>query len=317
MIKLYEKKGRGLKLEGNISPNDLVIVTEMNHITEVQHMEKMNQRATIKKLDKHTYLDLQTGEIKRFELSENRAANYHSLKQTFKKLRYLINANFEGKENELHIILTYAENMTDNERLYIDFDKFIKRLRYKYKDKTTIDYINVVEPQERGAWHCHVLMKFNDLEKIYIPNKFCKVTKEPIDAPLYEMWGHGWVKIKSLKNVDNIGAYLSAYLTDVELTNENALYAAKEKLEIVEKNVEGENKRFIKGGRLHLYPSGMNLYRKSKGIKFPERKKMLFKDVKKIVGSAKPHFKKNYVVENEEFYNVITLMQYNKKRISE
>lgn len=287
-----------------IAPDDLVIVTETNHIVEVQHMEKMNTQATIKKLDKHNYLHLQTGEIKEFKLSENRAENFNSLRQTFKKLRYLINANYEGKPNELHVVLTYKENMTDTEKLYDDFRKFIQRLKYKYKNISSIDYISVVEPQQRGAWHCHVLMRFNDLKSIYIKNK-----------DLADLWGHGFVQVKSLKNVDNIGAYLSAYLTDVELTNENVLYAAKEKLEIVEKNVEGENKRFIKGGRLHLYPSGMNLYRKSRGIKMPKREKMLYKNVKKIVGSAQPHYEKTYNVENDDFQNTITFQQYNLKRL--
>src|SRR5690606_20448669 len=122
---------------------------------------------------------------------------------------------------------------------------------------------------------------FNELEKVYIPNKFDK-NNNPIDAPLYDIWGHGWVRIKSLKNVDNIGAYLSAYLTDIELNDSNIIAAAKNKMEIKTVEVEGVSKKYIKGGRLHLYPPGMNLYRKSKGIKFPERKKILYKNVKKI-----------------------------------
>ncbi|WP_441299881.1 rolling circle replication-associated protein, partial [Brevibacillus reuszeri] len=187
-----------------IMPDDLVTVTSMNHIIEIQHMAKMNTRSRIRKLDKHHYVDLETGEKKEFSLSVNRGENENSLRQTFKRLRYLINNNFVGKPNELHLIQTYAENMTDHNQLYKDFNKFIKRLKYKYKDKTTIDYISVVEPQGRGAWHCHVLMRFNDVESLFIPN-----------AELRELWGHGFVTIKPLKDVDNIGAYLSAYLTDV------------------------------------------------------------------------------------------------------
>ena len=61
--------------------------------------------------------------------------------------------------------------MTDPKKLYTDNEKFMKRVRYFFKDETTIDYINVVEPQGRGAWHCHFLLRFNDLEKIFIANK--------------------------------------------------------------------------------------------------------------------------------------------------
>jgi len=300
-----------------ISPEEYVRVTEMNHVIEVQHMERVNRKNHIKKMDKDRYVDISTGEIKEFNHSENRKQNYNSLRQTFKKLSYLINNNFIGKSNELHITLTYAENMTDSKKLYTDFDKFIKRLRYNYQNDSSIDYLSVVEPQERGAWHCHVLMRFNDLEKIYIPNKFDKQNR-PIDAPLFDIWGHGFVKIKSLKDVDNIGAYLSAYLTDIDFEEISTLgtgvRVSEAGLEVVTKVVDGKEKKFVKGGRLHMYPPGMNIYRKSKGIAKPERQEMKFKDVKKVVGSTKPHYQKSYHIENDDFTNTITFFQYNKKR---
>lgn len=298
-----EKMGKTNDDKPLIKPDDLVTVTEMNHIVEVQHMEKMNTKNRIKKIDKERYMDIDTGEIKEFELSENRQENYNSLRQTFKRLRYLINNNFIGSANELHITLTYKENMTDTKRLYEDFKKFIMRLKYAYKEKSSIDYLCVVEPQGRGAWHCHVLMRFNELDKVYIKN-----------TDLRRIWGLGFVTIKSLKDVDNIGAYLSAYLTDLELTNDNYLKAIQEKREVVIKQVEGKEKKFIKGGRLHMYPSGMNLYRNSKGIVKPKRKKMRYKDIKKIVGSAQPHYEKSYHIENDNFENTISFEQYNMKR---
>src|SRR5690606_23256476 len=205
--------------------------------------------------------------------------------------------------NELHITLTYKENMTDPKRLYVDFDRFFKRLRYKYKNDSSIDYVSVIEPQGRGAWHCHVLMRFNDLDKVFIKSD-----------DLSALWGQGFIKIKSLKDIDNIGAYLSAYLADVELTDDNMLRAFVEESHIVIREVEGQEKRFVKGGRLHMYPSGMNLFRKSKGMMYPERKEMLFKDIEKVVGSAKPHYSKSYHIENDDFENTISFLQYNKKR---
>lgn len=286
-----------------ISPDSIVTVTEMNHLTEIQFMEKMNNQSNIKKLNSDEYVDLKTGEIKEFEKTENRSQSYNSLRQTFKKLRYLINNNFTGKRNELFLTLTYAENMTDPKKLYDDVRKFVMRLKYHFKDESTIDYINVVEPQERGAWHCHVLIRFNELGNIFIPNQ-----------EMADLWGHGFVTIKSMKNVDNIGAYLSAYLADVELTNENVSVAVQNGLTVVEKEINGETKRFIKGGRLHLYPTGMNLYRKSKGVVSPERKKMKYSEAIKKVGSAKPHFVRTIDISTDTFENTIAYEQYNLKR---
>src|SRR5699024_3425633 len=122
-------------------------VTEMNRLTEIQFMEKMNNKANIRKLNSDEYVLLETGEIKEFEKKENRSQSYNSLRQTFKRLRYLINNNFVGNKNELFLTLTYKENMTDPKKLYKDIEKFIKRLRYRFENESTIDYINVVEPQ--------------------------------------------------------------------------------------------------------------------------------------------------------------------------
>lgn len=289
-----------------ISPGSSVRVTKMNHLVEVQHMEKMNRTNHIQKLDKERYLNLKTGEIGEFKKGEVRSDSLNSLRQTFKKLRYLINNNYVGAGHELFITLTYKENMTDNKRLYSDFDKFMKRFRYQYSKKFgSIDYMTVVEPQERGAWHHHLLVRFNDMEgsKVYIPNN-----------DVAALWGHGFTNMHSLNGVDNIGAYLSAYLADVELTDDNVGVAFDGNVEVVSKVVDGQEKKFIKGGRLHLYPSGMNLYRKSKGIQMPVREEMKYGDIKKVVGSDKPHYVKTLVVEQDDFKNTITYEQYNTKR---
>jgi hypothetical protein len=279
-----------------IAPEEVVKVTKMNHIVEVQHMEKMNRKANIKKLDADTYLEISTGEIKEFNHSENRQQNYNSLRQTFKKMRYLINNNFTGKGNELHITLTYKENVTDTSQLYKDFKRFMTRLKRKAEKKTTVDYMSIVEPQGRGAWHCHVLMRFNDMDKVFIKN-----------SEIRQMWGNGFVKIKALKGVDNIGAYLSAYLTDIEVDDQ-----CEKEAQV--KIVDGEEKKFLKGGRLHMYPPGMNLYRKSKGIVEPERVEMRFKDIKKVVGAATPHYQKSITIKDEDYENTISYIQYNTKR---
>lgn len=280
-----------------------VTVTKMGHIVEVQHMKKKNTIQTIKKLDKFNYVDLTTGEIKQFNKIENRQQSYNSLRQTFKKLRYLINNNFKGKPNELYITLTYRPADYIADKVSLDYKNFLKRLKYKFKGISTIDAIRVQEPHATGKWHFHVLLRFNDLDKIFIPSK-----------QLADIWGKGYVNIKSLKNVDNIGAYLSAYLTDLEFTEDKVPVALKEGLKVVYKDIEGESKPIIKGGRLHMYPPGLNIFTKTKGIVYPEREEMLFQDVKKVVGSQQPHYSKKYVIDNDNFNNEITFVQYNLKR---
>lgn len=289
-----------------IRPNDIVTVTEMNHIIEIQHMQKMNTRQNIKKMNKDEYVDLKTGEIKEFNHFENRKDSYNSLRQTFKKLKYLVNNNFNGKKNELWVTLTYrgVEQTNDIKKVSRDYDNFRGRLERKFKKTTSVDMLKILEPHASGNWHLHVLMRFNDVKTIYVHS-----------SEMAELWSHGFATVKSLKDVDNIGAYISAYLSDLELTDQTVQVALREDRKIAVKEVDGEEKKFIKGGRLHLYPPGSNIYSKSKGIKYPERKKTKYKNVKKIVGSAKPHYKNSSHVKNEDFENTITYEQYNLKRI--
>ena len=292
------------KNDGNeidIQESHYVTVTDMGHLIEIQHMKKRNSAVHIRKLDADTYLNLATGEICEFEKSENRSENVNSLRQTFKKMRYLINNNFKGKANELFVTLTFAKDSYDEKMVSSDVKNFVKRLKYRYRAESTIDYINVIEPHQSGQFHSHVLLRFNDVKKIYIPV-----------LELKEIWSHGRVDIKTLKNVDNIGAYLSAYLADIELPEGKGSNGQ----EVVIKEVDGEKKKFIKGGRLKHYPPGMNLFSASRGIKYPDREEMTYKNAKKRVGSVKPHYKKSYEIQNEDFSNTITYEQYNLKRDS-
>ena len=297
-----------------ILPNESVIVTQTNHIVEIQFMARMNEHANIKKLDKEHYVDLRTGEVQEFKHYVNRADGVNSLRQTFKKLRYLINNNFTGAQNEKFLTLTYAENMQDRERLYKDFEKFMKKLKYAYKDVSSVDYLSVVEPQARGAWHMHVLLRFNDIDTVFLDGD-----------ELRRLWPHGFHTVKSLHDVDNIGAYVSAYLTDIEYVDgvrEEMMYSPHLKndvwrndcaIDIEEKN----GKKYVKGGRLHFYPPGINLYRKSKGIKEPERQRMKYDKIKGVVGSHQPHYTTALRISDSdsEFANTIIYEQYNLKRL--
>lgn len=294
-----------------IKPEKKVKLTEMGNIKEIMALEKKCLTPFgIKKLNAYEYIVLDTGEVKEYNKIENRAQDKESLRKTFKHIRELINTNFLGNPNELCFTITYAENMTDTKVLYKDFDRFMKKLKYKYG---SIDYINVVEPQGRGAWHCHILLIFNDLKKAYIPNK-----------EVSEMWGNGFVKVKAIKkNIDNLGAYLSAYLGDVEFDESkimellhDGVIREGQTINIKEVEVDGVKKKIIKGGRLHYYPPGMNIYRASRGIKQPTVRHMSYKEAKKIVGAATPTYTTLTIIEDDlgKRINSITYEQYNSKR---
>ncbi|MDM0495601.1 hypothetical protein [Clostridium perfringens] len=296
-----------------INSRKKIKLTDMGNIKEIMYLEKCTRQPFgIKKISKNEYMVIATGEVLEYQnRSENRSQDKESLRKTFKKIRELINTNFIGNKNELCFTITYKENIRDPKILYNDFRKFMKKLKYKYGD---VDYINVVEPQGRGAWHCHILLRFNDLKKAYIPNK-----------EISEMWGKGFVKVKAMKkDIDNLGAYLSAYLGDIEINDSNITQLVQDgaikvghAVNIKEVEIEGKKKKFIKGGRLHYYPTGMNIYRASRGIKQPTVTHMSYEDAKKIVGAATPTYSTCTLIQddNENIVNTIVYEQYNLKRI--
>ena len=123
------------------------------------------------------------------------------------KLRRLILANFD--ENSKFVTLTFrdgeVEDLGDVEQTNPLFKKFIMRL--KYHVKKDLRYAAVIEFQDkngRGAVHYHMIC---DLD--FLPHE-----------ELERIWGHGFVKINSLKarmredgrDVDNVGAYMIKYM---------------------------------------------------------------------------------------------------------
>lgn len=107
----------------------------------------------------------------------------------------LLNANFD--ENSKFVTLTFADNITDLDIAHKEFDKFMKRLKRRYGG---FKYAAVVEFQKRGAVHYHFV---SDLP--YIPKD-----------ELAEIWRNGFVRINNIAHVDNVGAYISKYMTKAE-----------------------------------------------------------------------------------------------------
>lgn len=207
---------------------------------------------SVRKVDADHYVNCSTGEICVYShRSTSRAESIQSTRRSLTYLRALVNTNCRKDNIEClkWVTLTYAENVRDSARVYRDFKSFIAKYRRVYGP---VEYIVVVEPQARGAWHCHVII-IHPCKAPYVPN-----------ARLRELWGQGFVQVKNLSCVDNIGAYLSAYLGDVEV---DPSYQGDDA--VVKTMADGLKKKFIKGGRLALYPPGMNIYRCSRGVLRP------------------------------------------------
>lgn len=293
--------------------NSNVTLTVMGDIFEIRYQAKANE-PKIRKYDKDHYIDLRTGEFCEFNHSTTRAEDMGSLAQSLKRLREIINTNVTEPKNALWVTLTYAENMTDEKRLYEDFRRFHQRLKtYHHKQNLPgYHYIAVGEPQGRRSWHLHLLLIYTT-KAPFIPN-----------ADIARIWKHGFTKTMGLKNVDNLGAYLSAYLGDMELTQafQNGMKissnAAIKEFTVTDESGSRNTKHYIKGARLKFYPKGFKIYRTSKGIIPPTVVNMPYNQALQVVGNAPLTYEHTIQLVNDcgEVINTINYKQYNRKRKS-
>lgn len=256
---------RKIDVPSSIDFRHSVSLKYLGNKREISIFERHSAGTTIMPVSRDEYVLLSTGEVKRFENhAENRTENIRNLEKTMRNLSDLINANISPENSECcrFITLTYKENMVDSERLYLDFRNFNKRFkRYMEQSGHSYEYIVSVEAQGRGAFHLHCIFIFAR-KAPYIENTL-----------LAEMWGLGFVSIQAMnKNIDDIGKYLTAYLTDLPIDDTSDVEAELAGGKIKEVDTAGKSKRIVKGARLKLIPVGMRIYRYSKGIKKPMAK---------------------------------------------
>lgn len=286
---------------------DIIKFKKCGNIYQLSYSDKRNYDCKIKKIDKDNYINLDTGELKQFVHYENRADDKTYLRKTFSNLRDLLNTNITDVKKCRWITLTYRENMQDTKKLYSDYKIFNILLRRKIG---AYEYIAVAEPQGRGAWHLHIVMIFEKTAP-YIDQKWLE----------NDIWKNGSVKVKKLDDVDNVGAYLTAYLGDLDIDECNNQNISIKGLEIKEIDViddKGQElkKRYVKGARLSLYPPKFNLYRISRGIKKPQVEILPEIEAKKKISSAKLTFEKTFKITDEVtgFSNIISHRYYNTNK---
>lgn len=174
---------------------------------------------------------------KKGERSEDYQENREKvLKRASRDLRRLINANVwcYGDCTPKFATFTFADNVIDLEQANNEWQKFIKRLNYRVfgSKRSVAKYSVVVEFQRRGAVHYHAV--FYNLPFIN-------------SNELASVWGNGFVKINKIDNVDNIGAYVTKYMTkeskDPRLSGKKSYFSSRGLLKPVEITDEKEVSR--------------------------------------------------------------------------
>lgn len=101
------------------------------------------------------------------------------------------------------LTLTYKDNVKDYTKAYKDFYNFVKMIKYKFN--IDLKYLRVIELQQRGSIHFHVVI-FNS-EFVNIPY-----------IEIYGTWRFGAVHIRKIDvfddaTADRVGNYIGKYLS--------------------------------------------------------------------------------------------------------
>lgn len=167
-----------------------------------------------------------------------------SLYRSRARLRRLVNANVDewasitGKRyRPLFLTLTFRENIIDLQSANYEFTKFIQNLNYLIGfKKSIIKYLVVPEFQKRGAVHYHVII-FN---LPFVDNIYDKLNR---------IWGNGFMLLKSLDKINNIGNYISKYMSkgkvDLRLISNKAYFASHGLKQPIESKDETRIKKIL------------------------------------------------------------------------
>lgn len=138
---------------------------------------------------------------------EGRGARKDSIERARRKIKRLINSNvYVYGRNPIFVTYTFKGNVSSIREANRVFKSHIRDIRRDIVGRS-VRYVGVPEIQGRRAeiygvsvWHFHVV--FFDLP--YIEN---------IKEKFEKSWGAGWVQIKVIDHVRNVGAYVSKYFS--------------------------------------------------------------------------------------------------------
>lgn len=289
----------------NIAPPDnaIVKVKICGNIAEVRYTQRGNQTARIKKIDKNSYVVLSTGEVREFQRGKSRLDDKQSLKESLSRLRDYLNTAVTDIKKARWLTLTYAEQMSDPERLYNDFKAFNRRCRKRYGH---YEFIAANEFQKRGSLHIHAVLVF-DKAAPFMDNK-----------TVSDMWQQGFVNIRKLKNVSDVGRYIGGYIGDAPIGELGqfpaGVQAGQIKVVDLKKGRKKSSTAVIKGARLSLMPPGFNLYRISRGIKPPTVSLMMNADADYMLRDWALTYQGTYRLADESrgLNSVISTAYYNR-----
>lgn len=202
-----------------------------NNVLEVYAYEKEPGLKVNKDIDDdYNPLDLENTKLDIDSLVRTEERRKQTVRDARNTTRRLALMNFGSGDKFLTLTFdpkkAKEEDVRSIEFVDKEFKKFIQRFNYKFEVK--LKYIAVREFHKSGRLHLHMLcsfpFKFEGEEDIKHWERFIGE----------KVWKHGFVDIKVIDHVDNVGAYLVKYMTknlSIELFKGKKVYLPSKGLE--------------------------------------------------------------------------------------
>ena len=130
-------------------------------------------------------------------------------KQTLNEARNnIIRLVSSNNDMKVFCTLTYKDNMQDLEKSRKHLQYFFQKL---HKDYSNLKYLWVMEYQERGAIHFHILLNIN-LPIKHLNGRKSKEHKELENNFNKKYWSRGFIDLKVLDDNYQAGRYIATYL---------------------------------------------------------------------------------------------------------
>ena len=256
--KLDVKKEKG---ENYLIKNDKVVKVikyDASGDIEIQDtLNKSNTFSNVKKISKHEYVVLDTGEIRYYKSGTNKSQN--DLRRSMKKLNQILRNNFTGAGNELYITLTTERDVTNIREIKEKFQQWWSIMKGEFKD---LEFVAVYEKHtDRDSWHIHTMIKAKEHKRLYIANNFIE-----------EIWRYGFAKTNRIINTPTFNDIREDY----RMVYRNKITERFGIDKVINYMCKTETKKEI--------PTGERCYDTSKGIKRPETESIRYDETRNQMG---------------------------------
>lgn len=259
---------------------------------------KSNNISKYKKCKGNTYINMFTGEVKKYK--KKHFKTIEMIRENMRKLRLLIELNFNFRSEDILFITLTCNKLVKSIKTIKKFkENFIRRLKAKYSKKDFL-YVGKYERSKNGSWHIHFLIKDTKNKKMYIPNEI-----------IQKLWEKGFTKTKKVKKDSKVVIKGKNSNDDKEyedLNNDNDC-------EDLNDDEEGENLNddeeydivdyMCKTNQLYNVPINEQIYCTSKNIDRGQASKMKYEEAQ-----AKT---KNYILVKERTIEVKNADQFVNK----